>query len=378
MQQYKCGDLINHGQTLWLYFIIGYGVRDERTYVNQSTLHNSGWGGLRLNCENILDVKDLATRFPTRYGEVRAVDGVSFELAPGETLGLVGESGCGKTVTALSLVGLIDSPGEIYAGEVLLNGQNLLGLNREQLRMIRGKEIGYVFQDPLSSLNPVLSIGTQLKETIRAHKKVTKGKARQQAVDLLGRVGLPDPEKLMGRYPFQLSGGMRQRVMIAMALSLHPRILIADEPTTALDVTVQAQILAELRRLKREFGTAIILITHDLGVVAELADRVAVMYAGSIVEMGSIIDIFERPGHPYTRALLKSVPRLSQNGDILEPVKGQPPSLLNLPRGCAFLPRCPQAKPLCGEAKPQLRLIEAHHQAACYCARAERQEVIIA
>jgi ABC-type dipeptide/oligopeptide/nickel transport system ATPase component len=259
--------------------------------------------------ETVLEVNDLYTRFRTRHGEVRAVNGVSFEIAPGETLGLVGESGCGKTVTALSLVGLIDPPGEIYSGEVLLDEQNLLELNRKELREIRGKEIAFVFQDPLSSLNPVLSIGTQLTETIIAHERVTRDAARLRAVDLLDRVGLPGPEKLLHRYPFQLSGGMRQRVMIAMALSLHPRILIADEPTTALDVTVQAQILAEMRRLKREFGTAILLITHDLGVVAELADSVAVMYAGSIVEMGSIQDIFERPGHPYTRALLKSVPR---------------------------------------------------------------------
>lgn len=341
-------------------------------------MHEFGQGVLRLTRETVLEVKGLSTRFRTKYGEVRAVDGVSFELAPGETLGLVGESGCGKTVTALSLVGLIDPPGEIYSGEVVLDGQNLLELNRKQLRKIRGKEIGYVFQDPLSSLNPVLSIGTQLTETIMAHEKATKESARQRAVDLLGRVGLPDPEKLLGRYPFQLSGGMRQRVMIAMALSLHPRILIADEPTTALDVTVQAQILAELRRLKREFGTAIILITHDLGVVAELADKVAVMYAGSIVEMGIISDIFERPGHPYTRALLKSVPRLSQSSDFLEPVKGQPPSLLNLPDCCPFLPRCPQAKSVCGEGKPQLQVLDHHHLVACYCAGAERQEVIIA
>jgi oligopeptide/dipeptide ABC transporter ATP-binding protein len=328
--------------------------------------------------ETVLEVNDLYTRFRTRHGEVRAVNGVSFEIAAGETLGLVGESGCGKTVTALSLVGLIDPPGEIYSGEVLLDEQNLLELNRKELREIRGKEIAFVFQDPLSSLNPVLSIGTQLTETIIAHERVTRDAARLRAVDLLDRVGLPGPEKLLHRYPFQLSGGMRQRVMIAMALSLHPRILIADEPTTALDVTVQAQILAEMRRLKREFGTAILLITHDLGVVAELADSVAVMYAGSIVEMGSIQDIFERPGHPYTRALLKSVPRLSQSSTFLEPVKGQPPSMLNLPDNCAFLPRCPQAKSVCYEGKPQLQALGYHHLVACYCVGAERQEAIMA
>ncbi len=331
-----------------------------------------------MTSEAILEVDNLSTRFHTRYGEVRAVNGVSFRLAAGETLGLVGESGCGKTVTALSLAGLIDPPGEIYSGKVLLNGRNILEMNRKQLREIRGKEIAFVFQDPLTSLNPVLSVGTQMIETILAHHKMTRERARQRAVELLGRVGLPEPEKLLRRYPFQLSGGMRQRVMIAMAFSLRPRILIADEPTTALDVTVQAQILQEMRRLKKEFGTAIVLITHDLGVVAELADRVAVMYAGSLVEVGNIADIFENPGHPYTRALLQSVPRLSRSDTPLKPVTGQPPSMLNLPDRCAFLPRCPQARSVCYEGKPQLQDLGNHHLVACYCARAEQQEVIFA
>lgn len=333
---------------------------------------------MRLKRETVLEVNNLSTCFYTRYGRVQAVNGVSFSIAAGETLGLVGESGSGKTVTALSLVGLVDPPGRICSGEVLLNGKNLLDLNKKQLREIRGQEIAFVFQDPLTSLNPVLSIGTQLTETISAHEKETKAGSRLRAVDLLGRVDLPDPEKLLLRYPFQLSGGMRQRVMIAMALALHPRILIADEPTTALDVTVQAQILAEMRRLKKEFDTAILLITHDLGVVAELANRVAVMYAGSIVEMGSIIDIFENPGHPYTRALLRSVPRLSQNSYYLEPVKGQPPSMLNLPDYCAFLPRCPHTMSVCYEGKPQLRALDRDHLAACYCAEAQRQEAYLA
>lgn len=328
--------------------------------------------------ENLLEVVNLSTRFLTRRGEIRAVNGMSFQIIAGETLGLVGESGSGKTVTALSLVGLIDPPGEICTGEVWFDGRNLLALRRKQLREIRGREISFVFQDPLASLNPVLTIGTQMMEMVMAHEQVTREYARRRAVDMLGRVGLPDPGKLLHRYPFQLSGGMRQRVMIAMALSLHPRLLIADEPTTALDVTVQAQILFELRRLKREFGTSILLITHDLGVVAELADRVAVMYAGSIVEMGRIADIFENPAHPYTRALLRSVPRLSRRSGFLEPVKGQPPSMLNLPDYCAFLPRCPQAKSVCYEGKPQLQALGHNHLVACYCARAERQEVIFA
>lgn len=328
--------------------------------------------------KTVLEVNDLSTCFHTRHGEVRAVNGVSFRLTAGETLGLVGESGSGKTVTALSLVGLIDPPGEIYSGEVLLDGQNILEFNRKQLREIRGQEIAFVFQDPLTSLNPVLSIGTQLIETITAHKKVTRELARERAVELLGTVGLPEPEKMLHRYPFQLSGGMRQRVMIAIAFSLYPRILIADEPTTALDVTVQAQILQEMRRLKREFGTAIILITHDLGVVAELADSVAVMYAGSIVEMGGIADLFEHPLHPYTHALLQSVPRLSRDSGPLKPVQGQPPSLLNLPDCCAFFPRCSQADALCLEVKPQLQAVTGDHLVACCRARVESGEAILA
>ncbi|NLN20985.1 MAG: ABC transporter ATP-binding protein [Syntrophomonadaceae bacterium] len=331
-----------------------------------------------MTCETVLEVNNLSTCFRTRHGEVRAVSGVSFKLAAGQTLGLVGESGCGKTVTALSLVGLVDPPGEVYAGEVLFGGQNLLELNKKQLREIRGQEIAFVFQDPLTSLNPVLSVGTQMIETILAHRKMSREMARQRAVELLGSVGLPDPEKMLHRYPFQLSGGMRQRVMIAMAFSLQPRILIADEPTTALDVTVQAQILNEMKRLKREFGTAIILITHDLGVVAELADIVAVMYAGSIVEMGSIADIFINPAHPYTQALLRSVPRLSHGNIHLEPVKGQPPSLLNLPDRCAFLPRCPQSKPVCAVEKPQLQEVGSNHKVACHCAVPVLQEAVFA
>ncbi len=303
---------------------------------------------------------------------VKAVDGVSFSLKAGKVLGIVGESGCGKTVTSLSLLGLIEPPGKILSGEVWLDGRNLLELSPNQLRKIRGKEISLVFQNPMSSLNPVLTIGTQLIETIISHEDVSSKEARKRAVELLGKVGLPHPEKFMKRYPFQLSGGMRQRVMIAIALALHPRVLIADEPTTALDVTVQAQILSELCRLQKEFNTAIILISHDLGVVAGMADEVAVMYAGSIVEYGPVEDIFDNPRHPYTRALLNSVPHLDKKGRILEPVRGQPPSLLNLPDQCAFLPRCSQVAEECSHGKPSLREISPGHLVACY--RAERRQ----
>lgn len=322
--------------------------------------------------EPVLAVDGLETIFLTRHGVIKAVNGVSFAIEAGKTLGLVGESGSGKTVTSLSLLGLIEPPGKILSGEVRLNGSNLLSLSQKQLRQVRGKEISLVFQNPMTSLNPVLTVGTQIIETIISHERVSWTEARQKAIDLLTRVGLPYPEKLMKCYPFQLSGGMRQRTMIAMALALHPKVLIADEPTTALDVTVQAQILTELRRLKTEFNTAIILITHDLGVVAEMADEVAVMYAGNIVEYGGVIEVFENPGHPYTRALLRSVPRLDRKCETLEHIQGQPPSLLNIPDRCAFLPRCPVAVGECTGPRPQLEAIALKHMVACYQARKVR------
>ncbi|MBV1770173.1 MAG: ABC transporter ATP-binding protein, partial [Candidatus Desulforudis sp.] len=288
---------------------------------------------------SVLEVSNLATCFTGSAGVVKAVNGVTFAVKAGQTLGVVGESGCGKSVMCLSLVGLIGPPGRIVSGEVWLNGQDLLQLSPKEIRRVRGREIALVFQDPMTSLNPILTVGTQLTETIVSHEEVSKAEARRRALELLARVGLPDPERLMRRYPFQLSGGMCQRVMIAMALSLQPKVLIADEPTTALDVTVQAQILAELKRLQKELGMAIVLITHDLGVVAAMADEVAVMYAGSIVEYGPTVEIFASPGHPYTRALLRSVPRLGGEEE-LAPIEGQPPTLLNPPGYCAFLPRC--------------------------------------
>lgn len=315
------------------------------------------------NC--VLEVSNLTTDFTGPEGVVEAVRGVSFAVQAGQTLGVVGESGCGKSVMCLSLVGLVDPPGRIVSGEVRLNGRELLQLAPKELRRVRGRDISLVFQDPMTSLNPVLTVGTQLTETIASHERISRTRAKQRALELLLRTGLPDPEKLMRRYPFQLSGGMRQRVMIAMALSLHPKVLIVDEPTTALDVTVQAQILAELRRLKEEFGTAVILITHDLGVIAAMADELAVMYAGSIVECGPVAEIFENPGHPYTKALLDSVPRLGRQ-DELVPIEGQPPTLLNPPRHCAFLPRCAQAGEECGRDRPGLRPFGPGRYVACW------------
>ena len=314
----------------------------------------------------VLQVNNLTACFDTPYGLVRAVNGVSFAVKAGHTLGIVGESGCGKSVTARALLGLVEPPGRIAGGEVLFGGHDLLALSKEQLRRVRGKEISLIFQDPLTSLNPVLTIGRQVTETIIAHRAVSKKEAKRRALELLSKVGLPKPEKQFRRYPFQLSGGQRQRVMIAIALALDPGVLIADEPTTALDVTVQAQILDELSRLKSESNTGIILITHDLGVIAETADEVAVMYAGSIVEYGPVLDIFENPAHPYTRALLYSVPRLNKKGKSLASIGGQPPDLVDLPGHCAFAPRCRQAGRICRAGKPPLAVVAPGHQAACH------------
>jgi len=313
----------------------------------------------------VLKVDDLHTVFHTPIGTVRAVNGVSFTLEAGRTLGLVGESGCGKSVMALSLLGLVEPPGRITRGRVRLNGRNLLDLNNEQLRRIRGAEMAMVFQDPMTSLNPVLTVGRQVSETIVSHQNLSRLEARDKTLALLARVGLPNPAKIYSRFPFQLSGGQRQRVLIAMALALKPKVLIADEPTTALDVTVQAQILDELNRLKSELHTAIVLISHDLGIVAGMADEVAVMYAGSIVEQAPAMEIFESPGHPYTCALLHSIPRLG-GADKLNPVPGQPPDLLELPGCCAFAPRCPGADRRCRREKPGLRPLCSGRLVACH------------
>ncbi len=324
--------------------------------------------------KQVLEVNNLSTRFYTERGVVRAVENVSFSLAAGQTLGLVGESGCGKSVTARSLMGLIEPPGSIVSGEVWLNGRNLLQVEPRRLEQIRGRDIAMVFQDPLASLNPVLSIGLQLTETLRAHEKIGPREAGIKALKQLDRIGLPDPERVMRSYSFELSGGMCQRVVLAMALLLNPGVLIIDEPTTALDTTIQIQILSELKRLQQEMDMALVMITHDMGVIAAMADAVSVMYAGSIVETAPVKDLFDYPAHPYTRALLRSIPRFGQ-GELV-PIEGQPPSLLNLPPTCAFYPRCSDAGPDCRGAKPGLIEIHPGHRAACcHAGRKELLEV---
>ena len=327
-----------------------------------------------MDARPVLTVNNLVTYFDVPRGVVKAVNGISFTLFEGKTLGLVGESGCGKSVTALSLLNMVAPPGRIRSGEVLLNGKNLLAMSGRDLRRTRGKEISLIFQDPMISLNPVLTVSTQLLETILSHEKVSLNNARRRIYDLLTKLNLPAPGQLIRRYPYQLSGGMCQRVMIAMAMSLAPRVLIADEPTTSLDVTIQAQILAELRRLQREMNTTILLITHDLGVVAELADEVAIMYAGSIVEYGGLREVLSAPLHPYTRALLRSVPRLMKRDERLEPVQGQQPTLLNLANACAFATRCPLTTEECLAGKPELKSLSVNHRVACLHAEAGREE----
>jgi peptide/nickel transport system ATP-binding protein len=316
----------------------------------------------------LLEVRDLRTAFRTDDGVVHAVDGVTFSIEKGKTLGIVGESGSGKSVTCLSIMGLNAKRNTISSGEALFKGQNLLTMSSRRLRDLRGNEIAMIFQDPMTSLNPVHSIGRQLVEAIMLHRDVTKKQARARALELLKAVGIPRAERRVDDYPHQFSGGMRQRVMIAMALINDPDLLIADEPTTALDVTTQAQILTLMHRLQQEFGSAIILITHDLGVVAEIADEVVVMYAAKIVEQGSVDTIFTRPHHPYTWGLLGSLPRLDADVERLVQIPGQPPSLLNPPRGCRFHPRCPYVMEVCRQQVPELRPVsnEPDHVQACF------------
>jgi oligopeptide/dipeptide ABC transporter ATP-binding protein len=315
----------------------------------------------------ILQVKDLRTQFFTDDGVVQAVDGVSFELNPGETLGIVGESGCGKSVTALSILRLIQEPGRIVGGQILFHGSDIVKMSDEEVREIRGKDIAMIFQDPLSSLNPVLTVGFQIEEAIEAHRKVSEKTALAQAVELLKEVRIPAAESRVHDYPHQFSGGMRQRAMIAMGLANRPSILIADEPTTALDVTVQAQILELLRDLNRDLKTAIILITHNMGVVAGLCTRVLVMYAGRVVEQGPVEQIFKNPQHPYTWSLLQSIPRLdSDRHDRLLSIEGLPPDLIKPPRGCRFHPRCQFKIDRCLHDDPQLMEVGPDQEAACW------------
>jgi peptide/nickel transport system ATP-binding protein len=316
----------------------------------------------------LLDVTDLKTSFRTDDGIVKAVDGVSFSVEKGKTLGIVGESGCGKSVTCLTIMGLNAKRNTISSGQALFKGNDLLHMSPRRLRDIRGNDIAMIFQDPMTSLNPVHKIGNQLVEAVLLHQDITKKVARARALELLKAVGIPRAERRIDDYPHQFSGGMRQRVMIAMALINEPDLLIADEPTTALDVTTQAQILNLMNRLQQEFGSAIIIITHDLGVVAETADEVVVMYAARIAEKGSVDQIFHRPHHPYTWGLLGSLPRLDTDMERLVQIKGQPPSLLNPPRGCRFHPRCPYVMDVCKTVEPDLVPIsdERDHLQACH------------
>jgi len=326
--------------------------------------------------EILLKVEDLHTYFYTYEGVVKAVDGVSFEIKKGEIFGLVGETGCGKSVTALSIIGLIDEPGRIESGKIIFNGKNLLELSEEERRKIRGKGITMIFQEPMTALNPVYTIGDQILEILLLHKygienikkapKELKEKERKNVVEMLKLVRMPDPERTIDSYPHELSGGMRQRAMIAMMLATQPALLIADEPTTALDVTVQAQILNILMDMKDKLGISILLITHDLGVVAEICDRVAVMYAGNIVEIGDVYSIFKKPLHPYTRGLMAAIPSMAEKKEELKYIKGSVPNLIYPPPGCRFHPRCEYAKDICKKEKPKLIEVEPDHWVACH------------
>ena len=320
-----------------------------------------------LSKEKLIDVNNLQTYFHTEEGTVKAVDGVSFEIYPGETLGVVGESGCGKSVTSLSIMRLIESPpGQIENGEILFNGKDLTKLSQKEMRKIRGNDISMIFQEPMTSLNPVYTVGDQIMEAILIHKDVNKKEARQEAIDMLRKVGIPLPEQRVDEYPHQLSGGMRQRVMIAMALSCDPQLLIADEPTTALDVTIQAQILELMNSLKRQFGMAIMMITHDLGVIAEVSDRVAVMYAGKIVEYTDVKTLYADPKHPYTWGLMHSIPHIEKDLDRLEAIPGNVPNPLNFPDGCKYNTRCPFATDKCRTEEPDIVEVEEGHHVACW------------
>jgi len=314
----------------------------------------------------LLEVRDLRVEFPTRRGTLTAVDGVSFHIDAGEVLGLVGESGAGKSLTGAAIIGLLEPPGRVAGGEVVLEGERIDTLPHERLRRIRGKRIGAIFQDPLTSLNPLYTIGSLLVETIRTHTDLSAAAARDRAVQLLVEVGIPAPEQRFRHYPHQFSGGMRQRIVIALALAAAPRLIIADEPTTALDVSIQAQIIALLRRLCRDHGMAVLLITHDMGVIAETANRVAVMYAGRLVEIGSVREVLQAPRHPYTVGLIGSIPHIGGRIERLVHIDGAMPRLTAIPPGCAFHPRCPQRFAPCDRRRPDLILTDPGHEVACW------------
>jgi oligopeptide/dipeptide ABC transporter ATP-binding protein len=320
-----------------------------------------------MRSEKLLDLKNLKTYFYIEDGVVKAVDGVDFEIYPGETLGIVGESGCGKSVTSLSIMRLIpEPPGKIVDGEIIFNGKDLTKLSQSEMRKIRGNDISMIFQEPMTSLNPVYTIGDQISEAIILHKRVSKSEAMRQSTEMLKKVGISLPEQRVHEYPHQLSGGMRQRVMIAMALSCDPQLLIADEPTTALDVTIQAQILELMNSLKDKFNMSIMMITHDLGVIAEIADRVAVMYAGKIVEYTDVKTLFANPKHPYTWGLMNSIPRMDKEVEKLEVIPGIVPSPLNFPEGCKYHTRCPLADEKCIREEPEILEVEEGHQVRCW------------
>ncbi|MCC6261312.1 MAG: ABC transporter ATP-binding protein [Anaerolineales bacterium] len=318
----------------------------------------------------LLEVRNLKTYFYTEDGVVRAVDGVNFEVRPGEVLGIVGESGCGKSVTSLSIMRLIAPPGKIAEGEIILNGKNLLGISEDEMTKIRGNRVSMIFQQPQTALNPVFQVGDQIAEVLSIHKNLDKAAGKARAIELLKMVGIPDAERRATAYPHELSGGMAQRVMIAMALACEPELLIADEPTTALDVTIQAQILDLMLELREKLGTSVILITHDLGVVAETCERVAVMYAGEVVEQAEVGNLFEKPLHPYTQGLIDSIPILGEIKEKLAVIPGSVPNLVNLPEGCRFAPRCAAREKyglkICTEQKPELKEAGAGHLARCW------------
>ncbi len=316
---------------------------------------------------SLLQVKNLVVEFPNRRGTLRAIDGISFDIAPGEILGVVGESGAGKSLTGASIIGLLEPPGRIASGEVLLDGQRIDNLNNDQLRHIRGRKIGAIFQDPLTSLNPLYSIGKQLTETIQAHLPVSNAEARKRAIDLLKDTGIPAAEQRIDHYPHQFSGGMRQRVVIALALAAEPKLIVADEPTTALDVSIQAQIISLLKNICKNRGAAVMLITHDMGVIAETCDRVAVMYAGRIVEIGPVHEVINRPAHPYTAGLMASIPDITQDREYLNQIDGAMPRLNAIPTGCAFNPRCTKVFDRCKIERPEL-VDAGATRAACWLA----------
>ena len=313
----------------------------------------------------LLEVKHLRVEFATRHGTLVALDDVSFDIAPGEILGVVGESGAGKSLTGTAIIGLLEPPGRVAGGEIVLDGRRIDQLDADAVRHVRGKQIGAVFQDPLTSLNPLYTVGRQLVETIVTHLPLNEAQARERAIELLRQTGIPAPEARVDQYPHQFSGGMRQRVVIALALAAEPRLIVADEPTTALDVSIQAQIIALLKRLARDKATAVMLVTHDMGVIAETCDRVAVMYAGRIVELGPVHEVIHAPAHPYTRGLMGAIPAMDEDRERLLQIDGAMPRLNAIPRGCAFNPRCPQAYDRCRAERPELAVAGAT-RAACW------------